>query len=172
MLDRLPEFIDPILLAERRRILTVKIKLSEFNRLSGVLANDNSDDVAINLSFEKVGRLTTVRGSIKATIALQCQTCLKEVLYPIDTQVNLGLVSTPEQTDRLAEEFEPLWLETDNTLSLNQLVEDELLLVIPDFPGHDYDCMEIKQAFSDHDNQQQKSNNPFAVLAKLKNTGE
>ena len=149
--------------------------MSEFARLSEVLV-DNKGDVTIDFSFEKVDRLAAVRGTIKADLVLECQTCLKDVLYFIDTTVNLGVVSTLEQADRLAEEFEPLWMEAE-TVSLRELVEDEILLALPDFPRHTHDCMVSRQRKAedtaiDKDNEQLKSDNPFSVLAKLKNTGD
>ncbi len=175
MLDRLPDFIDPVLFAERRRVLSGTIKMSEFTRLSEVLMK-NEGDVKIDFSFEKMGRLATVRGTIKADLVLECQSCLKGVLWPIDATVNLGVVSTLEQADRLAEEFEPLWMEAE-TISLKDLVEDEILLALPDFPRHSNECMEHRQkktepSATDEDNEQLKSDNPFSVLAQLKNTGD
>jgi len=83
------------------------------------------------------------------------------------------LVNSLEQADRLASDCEPLILE-DDKISLNELVEDELLLALPDFPRHDYPCIDregVKPAVHDID-EQIRSNNPFAVLAKLKNTGD
>jgi len=156
--------------------LSGTIKLSEFTRLSKVLMK-NDGDVKIDLDFEKTGRLAVISGTIAADFVLECQTCLKGVLWPVEITVNLGVVSTLEQADRLAEEFEPLWMETE-TISLIDLVEDEVLLSLPDFPRHSDQCMgyydraKEAQLFTDKDNEQLKSDNPFSVLAKLKNIGE
>lgn len=149
------------------------MKLSEFARLSEVLA-DNQGEVQIAFSFFKEGRLATIHGTIKATLALTCQTCLNEVLWPIDATINLGVVSSLEQADRLGSEYEPLLLESEK-ISLLELVEDEILLALPDFPKHDYQCMESTQSQQDEptDNTEQgMSDNPFSILAKLKSTGD
>jgi len=48
------------------------------------------------------------------------------------------------------------------------------LLALPDFPRHDNPCVErgeVEPAISDFD-EQLTTNNPFSVLAKLKNTGD
>lgn len=173
MLDRLPDFIDPIAFAERRRELVGTIKVSKFTRLSEVLADDRGE-VEIAFSFFKDGRLAIIHGTIKATLALTCQSCLKEVLWPIDATINLGVVSSLEQADRLGSEYEPLLLESEK-IALLELVEDELLLALPDFPKHDYPCVEhaASQAIESVDKSEQgKSDNPFSILAKLKNTGD
>ncbi|WP_031433447.1 YceD family protein [Methylomarinum vadi] len=173
MLDRLPDFIDPIALAERRRVLSGAIRQSEFARLSEVLA-DSQGDVRIELSFSKEGRLATIQGTIKTTLTLICQSCLQELSWPIDVAVKLGVVSSLEQADRLAAEYEPLLLKTEK-VSLRELVEDEILLALPDFPKHEHNCKESgqEQVPMSADNKEQiRSDNPFSVLAKLKSTGD
>jgi len=61
-------------------------------------------------------------------------------------------------------------------ISLNELVEDELLLALPDFPKHPYICVEQEEVEEvieiEVKDKPMDSNNPFSVLAKLKNTGD
>ncbi|MCK4840347.1 MAG: DUF177 domain-containing protein [Methylococcales bacterium] len=174
MLDRLPVVIEPLGFAERGKRLVGALKVSEFIRLSGELL-DNSGVVEIDFSFDKEGRLAIVSGEIKANLNLQCQSCLGQFVLSINRQFKLGLVSSMEQADRLASDCEPLIL-NNKKISLNELVEDELLLALPDFPRHEYECSEMskgKELEVNNDEQQQmNSNNPFSVLAELKNTGD
>jgi uncharacterized protein len=172
MLDRLPVHIDPVNFAERGKRLSGAIKISELTRLSDMLL-DNSGVVEIDISFDKEARLSTIQGEIKANLIVECQSCLKQVVLPISRHFKLGLVSSLEQADRLTSDCEPLMLENEK-VSLNELIEDELLLALPDFPRHDYQCVdrgEVKLAGSAID-EQLTTNNPFSVLAKLKNTGD
>ena len=172
MLDRLPVLIDPVNFSERGKRLSGAIEISELTRLSDMLL-DNSGVVEIDLSFDKEGRLSTIQGEIKANLSVECQSCLKQLVLPISRHFKLGLVSSMEQADRLASDCEPLILE-DQKISLNALVEDELLLALPDFPRHDYQCVDrdkMQPAVNDFE-EQIKSDNPFSVLAKLKNTGD
>ena len=171
MLDRLPVLIDPVNFAERGKRLSGTIEISELTRLSDMLL-DNSGVVEIDVSFDKEGRLSTIQGEIKANLIVECQSCLKQFVLPISRNFKLGLVSSLEQADRLASDCEPLILENEK-ISLNELVEDELLLALPDFPRHDYQCVdrgEVEPAVAD--DEQLTTNNPFSVLAKLKNTGD
>ena len=134
---------------------------------------NNSGVVEIDVSFDKEGRLSTIQGEIKANLIVECQSCLKQFVLPISRNFKLGLVNSLEQADRLASDCEPLILENQK-ISLNELVEDELLLALPDFPRHDYQCVErgeVEPAVTDVD-EQLTTNNPFSVLAKLKNTGD
>jgi len=176
MLDRLPVHINPLNFADKGKRLLGAIKINELTRLSEMLLED-SGEVDIDFSFDKEGRLPIVVGEIKVNLILECQSCLKQFVLPIEKHFKLGLVTSLEQADSLAGDCEPLILET-NKISLNELVEDELLLALPDFPRHPYVCVE-QQDDDDiivetvkAEEQQAKPNNPFSVLAKLKNTGD
>ncbi len=173
MLDKLPQLIDPVTFADKQRVLVGKIPLVKFTRLADVLL-DNSGVVDVDLSFAKEQKLSTIRGYIQADLALICRTCLEAVSFPITITVNLAVVHSLEQADRLAGRHEPLLLE-DEKIALHELVEDEILLALPDFPRHPHECVaytkqnlvKTKQVA-----QQTKSTNPFSVLAQLKNIGD
>ncbi len=172
MLDRLPVLLDPRNFAEKGRRLVGAVEISNFLRLSTELV-DNSGLVDITLSFEKEGSLSVIHGEIKANLILECQACLDQVALPIDKQFKLGVVGSIEQADKLSGDCEPLILESEK-ISLNELIEDELLLALPDFPRHKYDCQKKTKVLTTPivENEQSKSNNPFSVLAELKNTGD
>lgn len=175
MLDRLPHQIDPIAFADKQRTLQGQIPLTKLSRLADLLLEDNGQ-VEIDLAFNKNGRLAIVQGHIKANLMLECRTCLEALTLPLDVEVNLAVVHSLEQVERLSGEYEPLMLEEEK-IFLHELVEDELLLALPDFPRHEHECQPyqqtieaIKPALSTP--QQSVSNNPFSVLAKLKNSGD
>ncbi len=175
MLDRLPDYIDPVVYAEKRRELMGEIKISDLLRISDLVA-DKSGCVLIDLAFEKVGRLATVQGKITGSLQLECQSCLQSLAWEVDSKIRLGVVSSLEAADRLAAEFEPLWVESDS-VSLKEIVEDEIILAIPDFPRHDFDCLKKPEQLEksqelETDERELKNNNPFSVLAKLKDTGD
>lgn len=175
MLDRLPLHIDPLNFAERGKRLSGAIKISELTRLSEMLL-EKSGEIEIDFSFDKEGRVPTITGEIKANLSLECQSCLKQVVLPIDKHIKLGMVLTLEQADRLPSDCEPLMMDGEK-ISLIDLVEDELLLALPDFPKHPYVCLEQQEVEEvvevvTNDEPIIDPNNPFSVLAKLKNTGD
>ena len=172
MSDKLPDLIDPLLFAERRSILAGAIKIAALERLSGlVLTHDG--DVEIDVLFAKQGKRVVVSGTIKALLELECQACLQALSWPIDLSFRLGVVSSLQEADQLENDCEPLLFDGEK-VSLNALIEDEILLALPDYPKHGYDCIpqhSSKDADFD-DESQTKTHNPFSVLAKLKKTGE
>ena len=172
MLDRLPDFIDPLVFADRQRQLTGKLTLKTFPRLSDILRDDHGS-VKIDLSFSKNRRLATLKGTIQATLKLECQSCLETIDLPFNVSINLAFVESLEQADKLAGAYEPFIIK-EKKISLNQLIEDELLLALPDFPRHQQPCLDystIEVGSVDNDLMTQ-SNNPFSILAQLKNTGD
>ncbi|MDQ7091345.1 MAG: YceD family protein [Methylococcales bacterium] len=168
----MPDFIDPLAFAERQRQLTGKIALNEFTRLSDVLSNNNGC-VKIDLFFSKSKRLATLNGTMHADLNVECQSCLEVLSLPLAVSINLAFVESLEHADKLAGEYEPFILE-EKKISLNQLIEDELLLALPDFPRHSQPCLDetqMDEAESVEDNEKKQSDNPFSILAQLKNTG-
>ena len=171
MLDRLPDFIDPLVFADRQRQLTGEITLKTFPRLSDILRDDNGC-VKIDLSFSKSSRLATLLGTIQATLKLECQSCLETIDLSLKVSINLAFVESLEQADKLAGEYEAFLLK-DKKISLNLLIEDELLLALPDFPRHPEPCLNYSNnVINNVDNTTTQSNNPFSILAQLKNTGD
>ena len=174
MLDRLPEYIDPVHLADKRGELKGQIPISSLDRLADFLADDNGA-VSIDLFFSREGHLPIAEGDIIANLELICQNCLTAVTLPIHSHIKLGMVKTIDQANRLPEEYEPLMVLEDRIL-LKNIIEDELLLLLPSFPKHDNNCLIPQTSHIGTDifltEEQSSPKNPFAILATLKKTGE
>lgn len=172
MSDKLPDLIDPLLLAERRSVMSGALRIAEFERLSDLLA-DRDGNVEIVVNFGKEGRQPVVSGSITGQLLLTCQTCLSPVPYPVDIAFKLGVVASMAAADRLDIDCEPL-LYTGEKISLNALLEDEILLALPAYPRHGHDCLQHATAGADDAMQTNpaRAENPFSVLARLKKNGD
>jgi uncharacterized protein len=172
MSDKLPELIDPLMLADRRSVLSGAIKVAALERLSDVVA-ENDGDVEVDIVFAKQGKRAVVNGSITATLQLKCQSCLRAMPWPLAITFKLGVVASLQDADRLEVDCEPLLFDGEK-LSLSALIEDEILLALPDYPKHEHDCIEKRSSVDGEYDQhnQSKADNPFSVLAKLKKTGD
>jgi uncharacterized protein len=173
MSDKLPDLVDPVLLAERRCTASGAINIAALERLSE-LVTDKAGVAQCDVIFAKQGKRAVVSGSIKTSLMIECQSCLEEMAWPIDISFKLGVVSSLEEADKIEIDCEPL-LFNGEKISLFALIEDEILLALPDYPKHGYDCIERKVSeTSDYhqENDSKKTDNPFSVLAKLKNTGD
>jgi len=174
MLARLPEYIDPLHLADKRGELRGQIPVSSLDRLADILFSDTGA-VTVELFFGREGRLAKIEGKIEADLELECQNCLQAVQWSVKNAVKLGIVTSIDQADRLPEDYEPLLVDEGKIL-LKNIIEDELLLILPTFPKHQHDCLDSKpgnkKVDSSPNEQEPSTENPFSILAKLKNTGD
>lgn len=174
MSSRLPEYIDPLQLADKRGELKGQLPVSALDRLGDLLIADTGF-VSVALFFGREGRLPTVDGELEGELNLCCQNCLQAVVWPFKHSVKLGIVKTIEQANRLPEGTEPLLVETD-TVCLKDIIEDELLLILPAYPKHQHNCLalqsDIKHKDTAADTRVAHKKNPFSILANLKNIGD
>lgn len=172
MLAKMPEFIDPILLADRNASIEGELPVSSLDRLAVMLSNDDGN-VTVKLFFGKVGKLATVEGHISAILAVKCQRCLEAVEWPISSDIKLGVVSSLELANKLSDGYEPLFLADEEKIPLKKIVEDELLLGLPDIPKHQHDCIAPNSSknMSEHLHKAGAvpKENPFSILAELQN---
>lgn len=175
MSSRLPEFADPRRLASQGAKYEGSVALSKLLRLREALL-DSAGDATFTLEFYLDPRKRArIRGAVKAELVLQCQRCLSGVTLPVDAVLNLAVVEVPEEADRLPDDVEPVWVEEDR-LRLMDLVEDELILEIPQVPRHEDGLCETgwesaPDAVETAEDQQAGESdrpNPFAVLAGIK----
>ena len=174
MLKRLPEYIDPEHFADKRGVLKGQIPLKDLDRLADMLVNDTGM-IDVELFFGREGRLAKVEGYLETVLELRCQNCLQAIKWPIDCDIKLGIITSIDQAGRLPEDFEPLLVGHGKVL-LKDIIEDEILLILPAFPRHQHTCF-----VPEFDNNNPKTlvndepfftENPFSILAKLKNTGD
>jgi uncharacterized protein len=167
MSDRIPKIIDPIHLAEKRRFFDGELPLSVMTRLSTKIENLD-DSVFFQLDFTKIGKLAVTKGSIRAKIQMQCQSCLQLLEIAVDSDVNLAVVQSEEQAALLPEAYEALLCEQENMV-FEDIIEDEILLALPVIPKHQHRCFERQQTDLTIDSKGQSTkDSPFSVLATLK----
>ncbi len=106
-------------------------------------------------------------GRVELTLRLVCQRCLGEVRIPLDAPIALALVRNESQVAGLPDHLDPVVVE-EGGLSPLDLVEDELLLAIPQVPLHaEGDCEPSAREFSEGPATAPSLVNPFAVLVGL-----
>jgi len=135
MSRRLPEFIDPFHLVEKRQVLKGVISLSRMKRLASLLVDtDGIAELEIHFGRDEAG-LPLVRGTLSTSVRLQCQRCLGDLKVNIDTEFTLGVVSSLNEARSLPENNEPLVVE-EVPMPMADLVEDEILLALPAVAVH------------------------------------
>jgi uncharacterized protein len=91
----------------------------------------------VDIGFEPhpVG-LARIRGTTRIEVTVLCQRCLETLELRLQATVDLVAMRTEAQATGWEGEGEAIEA-SDDHLSLDLLVEDELLLALPAFPVHD-----------------------------------
>lgn len=185
--DHLPDHVDPFKLVEQTAVIDGALKLADLPRLlelsdeQDLVSADGASarEVSVHLAFyrdEEHRRL--LGGSLATTVRMQCQRCLECFDVPVTSDFTLGLVVSQAQADALPAQYDPLLVEDDASgvrrVSLLQVIEDEILLVLPAFPVHEDDACKAVPVINAINQQGDEAiasaperKNPFRVLQGL-----
>lgn len=176
-IQRLPVEVDPFRLVDQGRVFNGRIPLNDFPRLKEQLFESDSDGIDNNivnvyLEFTRTDtRLPVVKGTISSALQMTCQRCLKGTEELFETELEVVLVSSDAQAEKLQEGFDT-WLVEEQQMFLRDFIEDEILLALPLVIAHD-ECeaaRKLIEALPEDEitEAQQEDDNPFAVLKALK----
>jgi uncharacterized protein len=111
------------------------------------------------------------RGRVELTATLVCQRCLGEADFDLDLPITLALILDDREADGLPDGLDPLPVgrEGDSEpIRPLDLVEDELLLALPQVPMHPAGQCEVPDGRNLANPEADKPQSPFAMLAGLK----
>lgn len=172
MSPRLPDFVDPWRIADPGKVFSGRAAIADLPRLAKAVL-DPQGEVELELEFSRDARnRACLQGFVKADLILECQRCLTPMRLSLESQLNLALVESMDEAERLPEHYDPLLLK-ESRVRLLDIVEDELLLAMPAVPRHEpgecrsNQCYEPERNPAEHEELTGKSS-PFAVLAELK----
>ena len=120
-------------LAERGAQLTGTVPLTACPRLAALVAPEPAEiSVSLVVSEHSTG-VPVVRGEIDAELAMACQRCLESVPVRLHASMKLAIVS--DGTQPVPDDLEP-FISRDGVGRLADLVEEEILLSLPEYPVH------------------------------------
>ncbi len=176
-IQRLPVEVDPFRLVDQGRIFDGRIPLNDFPRLKEQLFEGGADDVDknivnVHLEFTRTDtRLPVVRGTISSVLQMTCQRCLKGTEELFETELEVVLVSSDAQAEKLQEGFDT-WLVEEQQMFLRDFIEDEILLALPLVIAHEKcdAARKLIEALPENeiDETALEDENPFAALKDLK----
>jgi len=165
MLNRLPEQVEPLRLAEVGRAFRGEVAVSRLQRLAPDLrSHEGALQVELHFGLDE-RQVYALTGSIRGVLELTCQRCLEAVAVPIDIRLRLGIVTSEAEAERLPEGYDMLLAGRDPVV-VAELVEDEIILALPLIPRHS-DAAQCGMQPEDAAVPGRKVS-PFAVLEDLK----
>ncbi len=160
-------------LGERRAGFEASVTLDRCERLREVGAAN--DEVTLQADAEPHAHGVRLRGRASGEISVTCSRCLRPVAITVDRSVDLVVVGSDAAMDALPEAADVHYA-PDLMGRLIDVLEEEVLLALPDFPSHEEgDCEPpampsgVDQIASRDDTRDQaETQRPFAsALAQL-----
>jgi len=163
----LPNKIDLWQLALDSGRLAGELALAALPRLGALNVADGRVGVDLAAGVDDCGQ-RFLKGRFRAELELVCQRCLGPLRLPVEVAVELGLVRSEAETGRLPARYEPLLVPEDGVV-VADLVEDELLLALPQIPRHEdlRACEAGGYLAPDGAPAEAERRRPFSVLASL-----
>ena len=162
----LTETINFIRQVELNRIIEDDYPVSKLTRLGDSLL-EKEGFVTAKLNFGKSAGFACLKGSVTATLMVECQRCLQPIATDVVGNFKFALVSSEEEFELLPEEFEPYLVEGEEQ-SLIDLIEDELLLSLPMVAIHSKSCSVFMAKHEQALKKEKEASHPFAALKSLK----
>jgi len=167
----LPICVDPVKSAQKRLKLDCIIAKNLMQRLA-TSTNRILADINSQFSFEIVQKkLRIFHGSARVAVEMTCQRCNEPMIYQCETKFTYCPVHNLEQENNLPALYEPIYYDENGEVNLHDIVEDELILALPQIAKHAIeDCRQssYELTFGDLEDKAQQGHNPFDTLAKLK----
>lgn len=169
MAKSLPDSIDIATAIRKSWQLEGRILLSELTRMPAHLINKVDHDVHFEMAFEPCeGIIGVVHINIESDIELICQRSLEHFDFQVKVKKTVGFINRLEDESKLTRGVVPSWVESE-TIDPKALIEDEMMLKIPEFPIKA--GAELKSEYLTSQEEQEpaeETHNPFAVLKDLK----
>lgn len=141
------------------------IELLEFERLSAEAKADTSLSVSVEFGKKEDGILW-LSYELLGSVSVVCQRCLDPLLVDVSGRYEMAILSDETKIEQVADQEYILLSELGSPthLPIKDLLEDELILLLPLSPRHD-DCELLTDGAGDVEDDER--HNPFAVLADL-----
>lgn len=179
MSKALPEHIHPFRLARQGETLQGSVPIAKMKRLADLLDEPaGSAEFELRFGYDDQGQ-ACVTGRIDAGVVMICQRCLEPMQVEVSCRVCLALVREDADVAALDARYEPLKV-GEEPVSVPGLVEDEVLLALPQFSRHAPGACEMPTGADaleeagtagdgrDGDSGETERENPFSILKSLK----
>ena len=168
MFAELPDWIDPWQAVAAQAEFFGTWPLAGLARLGPELAH-TAGMLRFRLAFsrEAEGRRGLVHGEVSATLGLVCQRCLEPFEHEVQASLALALVSGLDEARALPDAYDPLLVTGTEMIRPLDLLEDELLLALPQIPRHPLASCGARSRVETLATSREESapRRPFAILA-------
>ncbi len=167
--NRLPRKVEPRKLAYSEATFNGIVPVDSLKMLASAAHSIVDVDASLSFSVDDRGK-RVVTGTLRVEASMVCQRCMNPVeARSIEAEVAVAIVWDEDEAKQLPSDLDP-WVVSEDEADLYALIEEELLLNLPNVVYHDYECVDPSLLSVGEPVVEQDSgdDNPFKVLAQLK----
>jgi uncharacterized protein len=167
--DYLPTQVNPLRFAENATQLHGHLFIKDMQRLTPSLFKSEGEvEVRLQFGIDERG-IRFLKGLAIAQLTLQCQRCMEAFVRDISGDFIYAMVSDEEKAKRLPKRYDPVFV-IDDTLNIQDIVEEELIINLPIVPMHcSEDCkIQLPITVASEPSATQEMDHPFKVIELLK----
>lgn len=164
------KILDPFRSAENAIHLQGSLQIKNMARLCMSLSS-NDGEVVITMDFGiDEQKIAYIRGHYATQLQLQCQRCMESFDQQLEDDFLLGILRSDEEADELPDSYNPVIVSEDNSLTIQDIIEDELIVSLPIVPMHQMnDCnVKLPLSASTQNAEESEKQNPFKVIEFLR----
>jgi len=179
-LKSLPVRIDPVSFADRNRELHGLVATKAMPRLlDNVVIAEPMATAHLKVSRD-LHKYPLVEGNVEAIVAMRCERCLDDVDIVINAEIRVLMIPEDDvllEKEQFEDPDQPDFHEYDgNSLVLSELIEEEILLVLPLVPKHEdislcnqdmVVWLAANEAPAEGQDSPAKRESPFAILKSV-----
>ena len=128
-----PDWISPGRAAEGKRIFSGTIAISRMKRLAALLIDTRGEASFVAAFKTDLDKRVVIDLQVEAALPLVCQASLEAYDEQVNRRSELVVMDGESEQDGLPDDYEPVLTE-NGRLAIASLVEDELLLGLPQIP--------------------------------------
>lgn len=166
--DYLPTQVNALRLAENATDMHGHLLIKSMDRLCASLyVQDGDVEVRLQFGTDPQG-IRFLKGTANTRLTLQCQRCMEPFTHDIKGDFAYGIVSSEEKARQLPKRYDPIFVK-DESLNIQEMVEEELILNLPIVPMHcSSDCkVQLPIVVADPQGDVE-ADHPFKVIELLK----
>ena len=153
-------------LADSRADVELVVPLAELPGLRSLRACFGGT-VRAHAHFSREQRVAVAELSLRGSAVLECQRCMRPMELALETQTRVALIASEAEAARAPRDFEPV-LAAGGSISIGELVTEELLLTLPIVPLHEHDATCGSAPVAAESGQRAgETHKPFARLGEL-----
>jgi len=153
-----PTLINNLEFAQKNLKISGDLNVTGCERLIKTLSTSGQNVADIHYTLVGVAKkmhLPSLHLTIDAKLPVLCQRCLEAM--QIKLKLEFDYLISENMSVEIDENDEMDWLEPSQRMSLDELIEDELLIAMPIAPVHETNCNKAKTESGE-------KQNPFAAL--------